>query len=162
MALAEACEPVARFLWDEYGGYWEWDKAPERKRDYYRGQAREILDASGLAPAWDALAARLAQAEAELAEVRASRDAELAREIAKTIEAQEAFREVVERVIDGDDTREPARAVALIGRQLDGARAERDRYRKLAGNIGDVLCTNDTHAAKVRAIWALMEANNAG
>jgi hypothetical protein len=43
---------------------------------------------------------------------------------------------------------------------LGSLRADLDDARRIAQKIGDVLCANDTHAAKVRAIWALLEARD--
>ena len=83
---------VARWLAEELHDYESFDKLPERKREYYIGRARELLDATGLAAEnaslresarigrmhHDELAAsyrkleeRLRQAEADLAESRA-------------------------------------------------------------------------------------------
>lgn len=47
--------------------------------------------------------------------------------------------------------------IASLREQLAQARAERDSYRRLAGKIGDSLCSNASHAAKIRTIWELTE-----
>lgn len=46
---------------------------------------------------------------------------------------------------------------ARLREQLATARAERDSYRRLAVKIGDSLCSNASHAAKIRTIWELTE-----
>jgi hypothetical protein len=43
----EATLAIARFLADEYCDF-EWNKAPERKRDYYKHQAADLLKVSGI------------------------------------------------------------------------------------------------------------------
>ena len=61
----------------------------------------------------------------------------------------------------GDRERAGWRAVARTAfGPLGTLRAERDSYRRLARKVGDVLCGSGTHAAKVRAIWALLEASD--
>lgn len=41
-------EKIARWLWDEYGDWWSWDKMPQRKKDYYMGKAAELVKDCGL------------------------------------------------------------------------------------------------------------------
>jgi hypothetical protein len=50
-------ERIAKWLYEEYSdGWWDWGKAPQRKRDFYLMKANELIGACniGEAPATQA------------------------------------------------------------------------------------------------------------
>lgn len=77
--MAGARERVARFLWDAYGGYASWDKAPECNRADYQEEAEQALDVSGLPAEITSLRAQLRQAEDQRDDLRTDHDALLGR-----------------------------------------------------------------------------------
>lgn len=41
-------EKIARWMWDEFGEWWSWDKMPQRKREYYMNKANELIKECGI------------------------------------------------------------------------------------------------------------------